>query len=140
MTFNEKSAWIMTIALMVLGLIYGQVVITETLILGETAPPNIWLISSITVVLIVWAIVSHIFVAAFDIDGVDADGDERDVCINRRAGNIAGYVLGFGLFAGLWHYFTHSDGNMLFHIGIASLMISQISQDILSINFYRRGG
>ncbi len=139
MTFNEKSAWIMAIALTLLGFIYGQGVVVETSLRGETAPPNIGLISSLTLILIIGAIVGHILVSALDIDGVDADGDERDTSINRRSGNIAGYVLGFGIFGGLAHFYIHGDGNMLFHIGVASLIISQISQDILSIIFYRRG-
>ena len=36
-------------------------------------------------------------------------------------------------------FYTHGDGNMLFHILVASLIVSQVSQDVLSIIFYRRG-
>ena len=55
------------------------------------------------------------------------------------AGNISGYVLGFGIFAGLWHYYFLADGNMLFHIAVASLIASQVAEYALTILFYRRG-
>jgi len=48
-------------------------------------------------------------------------------------------VLGFGIFAGLWSYYFQRDGNLLFHIAVASLIASQVAEYALTILFYRRG-
>ncbi len=139
MTFTEKSSWVMAILLSGLGILYAQSVLEISQTLGETAPPNIGYIAFLTIILIGAAIITHIIIAVLDLEGADAADDERDTQISRRSGSIAGYVLGLGVFGGLWHYYTHSDGNMLFHILVVSMIISQVSQDILSIIFYRRG-
>ncbi len=139
MSFTEKSSWVMAIILSGLGILYAKTVFETSQTLGETAPPNIGLVAFLTTILIGAAIIGHIIIAVLDLEDADADEDERDTQINRRSGNIAGYVLGIGVFGGLWHFFQHADGNMLFHIVVASLIVSQISQDALSIIFYRRG-
>ena len=139
MTFHEKSAWIMGILLVVIGGWYLNSVWDISRGLGETAPPLLPLVGVATFFLVVGAIISHIIIAAVDPENADDTEDERDKQVLRRSGNIAGYVLGFGCFAGLWHYFLQADGNLLFHIIVGSLIASQIAEYVLTILFYRRG-
>ena len=135
MSFHEKSAWIMGLLLSLTGLWYINEVWSRSEALGETIGPNIVLIAVATTMLIFGAIISHVI----NPDEASGDEDERDKQVLRRAGNIAGYVLGFGIFAGLWHYYFLADGNMLFHIAVASLIASQVAEYALTILFYRRG-
>ena len=139
MTFHEKSAWIMGILLLVIGGWYTNTIWNVSRELGETAPPLLPLAAVATIALIIGAVVSHAFIAAINPEDADDSEDERDKQVLRRSGNIAGYVLGFGCFAGLWNYFWLSDGNMLFHIVVVSLIASQIAEYALTIFFYRRG-
>ena len=139
MTFHEKSAWIMGVLLGLTGMWYLSKVWNASRALGETAAPSIALIAVATGMLIFGAIISHILIAASSPDEASDAEDERDKQVLRRAGNISGYVLGFGIFAGLWHYFFLSDGNMLFHIAVASLIAGQLAEYALTILFYRRG-
>jgi uncharacterized membrane protein len=139
MSFHEKSAWIMGVLLSLTGFWYISQVWSRSEALGETIAPNIALIAVATTMLIFGAIISHIIIAAGSPEEANDAEDERDKQVLRRAGNISGYVLGFGIFAGLWHFYFLSDGNMLFHIAVASLITSQVSEYALTILFYRRG-
>ncbi|MFC6198494.1 hypothetical protein [Ponticaulis profundi] len=139
MTFHEKSAWLMGLLLTVIGGWYINTVWDISRETGVTAPPMLALVALATVALIAGAVVSHIIIAVADPEGAEGQEDERDKQVLRRAGNISGYVLGFGCFAGLWHFFWNQDGNLLFHIIVASLIASQIAEYALTILFYRRG-
>ena len=139
MSFHEKSAWLMGLLIAVIGVWYTHSVWQSSLALGETAPPNIALAAVATAMLIAGAVISHIVIAVFNPSESDGTEDERDQQVLRRAGNIAGYVLGFGCFAALWQYFTLRDGDLMFHIIVVSLILSQLSEYILTIVFYRRG-
>ena len=139
MSFHEKSAWIMGLLLSLTGLWYINQVWSQSEALGETIGPNIVLIAVATGMLVFGAIISHIIIAASSPEEANDAEDERDQQVLRRAGNISGYVLGFGIFAGLWHYYFLADGNMLFHIAVASLIASQVAEYALTILFYRRG-
>ncbi len=139
MSFHEKSAWIMGLRLSLPGSWYLSRGWARSDALGETAPPVIGLIAGATIMLIVGAVISHIIIGVINPDEASGDEDERDKQVLRRAGNIAGYVLGFGIFAGLWSYYFQRDGNLLFHIAVASLIASQVAEYALTILFYRRG-
>ena len=91
---------------------------------GVTAPPMLALVALATIALIAGAVVSHIIIAVADPEGAEGQEDERDKQVLRRAGNISGYVLGFGCFAGLWHFFWNQDGNLLDFFGEAGTMMS----------------
>ena len=140
MTFHERSAWIMTILLVLIGGWYLNGVWQMSLAMGETAPPLMPFIAVATVFLVIGAIISHTIAALIDPESANEGEDERDKQVMQKSGNLAGYVLGFGCFAGLWHFVWLSDGNMLFHIIVASLIASQIAEYVLTILYYRRGG
>ncbi len=139
MTFHEKSAWAMGILLTLIGGWYLKTIWDVSIELGETAPPLLGLAAIATIALIIGAIITHTLIGISDPEGSDGSEDERDKQVLRRSGNIAGYVLGFGCFAGLWHYVWQQDGNLLFHIIVGSLIASQIAEYVLTILFYRRG-
>ncbi|MAI90118.1 hypothetical protein [Ponticaulis sp.] len=139
MTFHEKSAWAMGILLTVIGGWYLKTIWDISIKLGETAPPVLALASVATIALIIGAIITHTLIGITDPEGSNDSEDERDKQVLRRSGNIAGYVLGFGCFAGLWHYVLQQDGDLLFHIIVGSLIASQIAEYVLTILFYRRG-
>ena len=139
MSFQEKSAWVMIVALVISGGLYLQGVLAASQALGGTAPPNIGLITFVTVVIIAFAIFGHVVAALSNLADANAPEDERDKRIAQRAGSISGLVLGFAVFVGIWHYVARPDGNLLFHILVMGLVVSQIAEYILSIWFYRRG-
>ena len=139
MTFHEKSAWIMGVLLTLIVAWYTNTVLQASLALGETSPPVLPHIALATIVLVAGAIASHILIATINPEDADDTEDERDRQVLRRAGNIAGYVLGTGAFAGLWNYMIQKDGHLLFHIIVVSLILAQIAEYFLTIAFYRRG-
>lgn len=139
MTFLEKSAWIMTVALLVTGTLYFYVVIASSQALGFTAPPNIGLIAFVTIVLVAFAIFGHTFAALGNPTDANAPEDERDKRVAQRAGNISGLVLGFCVMGGVCHFAWLADGNLLFHTIVLGLVVSQILEYALTIVFYRKG-
>lgn len=138
MPFREKSAWVMMILLIAMGLLYGRAVFAMSAALGETAPPSIRLIIGITVLIVIGAITAHTLVALTGPSDANAQEDERDKLVLWRAGNLSGLILGFGVVTGLWHFLAQRDANMLFHLVTASLVISQIAEYALTILYYRR--
>lgn len=139
MSFHEKSAWIMGVLLSLTGYWYLSRVWALSEAMGETAPPVIGLIAFATVMLVAGAVISHIIIAVSNPEEAEAEEDERDKQVLRQAGNVSGYVLGFGIFAGLWQYYFLRDGNLLFHICVGSLIASQVAEYALTVFYYRRG-
>ena len=139
MTFHEKSAWIMSLLLIIVGGWYLKIVWNLSQELGQTAPPIPPLVIIAGVLVAVGATVGHTLLAIINPKDADETKDERDKQVLRRSGNIAGYVLGVGCFAGLWNFLVKADGNLFFHIIVFSLIASQIAEYFLTIYFYRRG-
>lgn len=63
MSFREKSAWIMSLALLLGGLFYFCVIVWMSSAIGRLAPPILPLVAVYTVVLVLIATVGHIVVA-----------------------------------------------------------------------------
>jgi len=103
MTFLEKSAWIMTAALIVSGFLYFNAVMFSSQALGITAPPNIGLIAFATIVIVAFAIFGHVFAALGNPTDANAPEDERDKRVAQRAGNIAGWIQNISVFVGITH-------------------------------------
>lgn len=139
MPFREKTAWCMGTILTLSGLFYFNMVIIASKALGTTAPPIIPFVIAFVVLIIIASIVVMSVVGATAPDEANAPADERERAILDRAGHWAGYVLAIGVFAGLFNYWVQSDGNLLFHICFASLLLSQIAEYGFQIWFYRRG-
>lgn len=139
MPFREKSAWAMMAILTLAGLYYYHKIIAISLAAGETAPPIMPLVIAYVVFIIIASVIVMPIVAASSGREADEPADEREQIILAKAGNWSGYALGFAAVAGLFHYAWTQDGNLLFHIIFAGLMLSQIAEYGFQIWLYRRG-
>ncbi|MCG8418029.1 MAG: hypothetical protein MJE77_08825 [Proteobacteria bacterium] len=139
MAFQEKSAWIMSLALLLGGLFYFGVVAWMSSQIGELAPPILPLVAVYTVILIIIAIVGHVVIAVFAPKDANTALDERERQIFDRAGHLSGYVVGVGVLLSLGLYLFSYSGNLLFYGVFASLMISQLAEYAIQIFLYRSG-
>lgn len=137
MPFHEKSAWIMSLALVVGSLFYFLPVVSSLIGAGELASPLVPRIIAFTVCLVVIAVVGHIVIAALAPKDADAPVDEREQLIFDRAGHYSSYVLGVGVLLSLGLYLLSGNGDLLFYVVFASLMASQLAEYLLQILFYR---
>lgn len=139
MPFHEKSAWTMIVALLIGGAFYFRTVFTLSTDLGELAPPNMPTVWVYTVILIVIAVVGHILAVAFAPEDANEATDEREKRINERAGHLSGYVLGIGTLAALGLYLVTYNGNLMFYVLFASLMLSQVGEYVGHVLLHRKG-
>lgn len=137
MPFHEKSAWIMSLALLVCGAFYYQTVASMSAALGHLAPPILPTLVAYTIALIVIAVIGHILIAILSPDDANDAIDERDKKVINRAGHLSGYVLGAGVFVGLGLYLFTYDGNLMFYVVFGSLMLSQLAEYAVQIAMYR---
>lgn len=137
MPFYEKSAWIMSIALLVGGVFYFGVVAALSASLGHLAPPMVPLIAVYSAILAVVAAVGHAVIAALAPRDAHAGLDERERLIAVRASSGSGYVLAAGVVVSLGLYLVRHDGNLLFYGVFASLMVGQLAEYALQIVRYR---
>lgn len=140
MSFREKSAWVMLVALALAGAFYGVETIGGSLALGRAAPPRWPLFLPVTALLVIVAAVGKGLAALRDPKGADAPEDERDRAVARRASALSGDVLGFGLVSCLVGYLAGGGGDLLFHTAFAALVLAQLVEDAARIILYRRGG
>lgn len=138
MSFREKSAWIMSLALLALGLAYFYAVGAIWSESGQLAAPMLPLVIAYTVCLILLATIGHIAIAALAPRDANAAIDERERRIFERAGHYSSYVLGAGIVLSLGVYLVYRSGDLLFYTVFASLMLGQIMEYVLQIVFYRR--
>lgn len=137
MAFQEKSAWIMALALLATGIFYFSIVASMSSAAGSLAPPNIPVLAVYTVLLAVLAIIGHIVIAMFTPKEANAPADERERRIFERAGHWSGYFFGMGVILSLGLYLIFYDGNLLFYGVFGSLMLSQLVEYLIQIALYR---
>lgn len=137
MAFQEKSAWLMSIALILGGLFYYNAVSALTTEIGALAPPILPTIVVYTFILVIIAVIGHVAIAVFAPKEANAPLDERDKTILNRAGHLSGYVLGIGVIMALGHYLFLHNGDILFYGVFASLMLSQLAEYLIQIFYYR---
>ena len=138
MAFQEKSAWIMIVALALSGVFYFLTVAMMSTT-GELAPPVLPVLVTYTVALTVLAIIGHVCISVFAPKDANARSDEREKLIGHRAAHWSGTVLGVGVVLSLVTYLVSYDGNLFFYAIFASLMLSQLLEYALQIVFYRTG-
>lgn len=139
MTFKEKSAWIMCVALIVAGGFYAWSVLILWQVAGMVPPPNVMGLAAGVIIIIAIAIFGHAVAALGNPMDANALEDERDRLVVWRAGNLSGLVLGALSMCGLFHFAVLGNGNLLFHTMIAALTLSQLAEYALTIWYYRRG-
>jgi hypothetical protein len=137
MGFQEKSAWVMSLALLVGGVFYFGIVAVMSSSLGHLAPPVLPLVAVYSAVLVLVAIVGHV-VAALSAPGeADAGLDERDRLVGTKASHRSGLVFASGVVVALGAYLFSYDGDLLFYGVFASLMLSQLVEYAMQIVLYR---
>ena len=137
MPFQEKSAWIMSVALILGGIFYFDAVRTMSAATGQLSPPFLPLVAMYTVILVAVAIVGQIAIAVFSPKDANAPLDERERDIFLRASHYSGYVLATGVVTALGFYLLSYSGDVLFYALFASLMISQLADYGFRILLYR---
>ncbi|MBY9066485.1 hypothetical protein K1X12_06220 [Hyphomonas sp. WL0036] len=139
MPFREKTAWAMATLLTAGGIFYFDKVVSLSRALGETAPPIIGFVIAYVVLIIIGSIILMSALAASSAREAEAPADERERQIQDKAGHWSGYMLAFAAFGALLNFSVDGDGNMLFHLVFAGLMVSQIAEYVFQIILYRRG-
>jgi hypothetical protein len=139
MAFQEKSAWVMVVALLLGGVFYFGVVASMSAGIGELAPPILPLVAVYTAILVAIAIAGHIVAAISAPREANGPLDERDRAITVRAGQRAGVVFGLGVISSLGLYLVTGDGRLLFYSVFASLMLGQLAEYVLQLVHYRTG-
>ena len=137
MAFQEKSAWIMSLALLVGGVFYFGLVAAMSSQIGRLAPPILPLVAVYTGILVFIAIVGHVVVAVVAPRDAGAPLDERERIIATRASHRSGYVFAAGAMLSMGFYLFSYHGDLLFYGLFASLMISQLVEYGVQIVMYR---
>jgi len=137
MPFREKSAWIMSLGLLLGGTIYFGVVIAKTVQLGELVSPRLPLVVIFSIVLVLVAIIGHALAAALAPKDAAAGIDERERRIITLAGHLSAYIFGFGVVMSLGWYLFSYNGDLLFYGVFASLMLGQLAEYVVQIFLYR---
>lgn len=136
MSFRERSAWLMALLMTAAGLYYWYIVRGASHVLGETAPPTV--VIALVFLVVVGSIIAQIVLAVLSPNEAYAPADERERLVQQRAGNWSGIVLAICAVSSLGHFMIHSDGNMLFHLVMASLIVAQIADYSIQIVLVRR--
>ena len=139
-SFGEKSIWI---SLAIISFIFAgyfsqvyQGLISGTLDKAAVFGLFIGAVASI----IILEIVLHIVIAVLNVKDADQPGDERDRLFSMKAGNISGWVLGFGVLIISAHTFMHDlDSLWVANLLLFSVFVSQVVSYALQIFYYRRG-
>ncbi|GLS83136.1 hypothetical protein [Paraferrimonas haliotis] len=138
MSFQEKSAWTMLVALSLAAILYAVNVISVATEVGALPSPNVPGLLTLAGVTVVIAIIGHIVMAALSPKEANAASDERERLISQKAGHWASYVLGTGVLVSLGSFLVTGNGSALFYACFASLIASHLVEYILQIVFNRR--
>ncbi len=137
MAFQEKSAWLMSLSLILAGLYYYSTVSGLSTELGELASPALRSVVIYTVLLCVLAIIGHILIAVLSPKEANAALDERERVIFARAGHYSGLAMGAGVVLFLGVYQFYQNGDVLFYGVFGSLMLGQLLEYLARIVLYR---
>ncbi|RUO48043.1 hypothetical protein [Pseudidiomarina donghaiensis] len=138
MAFKEKSAWLMLIATMVVGL-YMTYAVVQTYMELQQVPAVLPVFIKLTVTLIILSVIGQIVLAIANRKQAEQKADEREKVFIRRGQAVAGGVLAFGVVASLIHFLFLSDGNLLFYSCLLSLVVAQVVEYAVQIVSFRRG-
>ncbi len=137
MPFQEKSAWVMSLALLLGSVFYFGVVAAMSEGISQLAPPTAPVVAAFTVILVVAAILGHVAIAVFSPKDASEPLDEREREIFHRAGHVSGNVFGIGAVTSLGIYLLSGSGTVLFYGVFISLIISQLAEYGIRIFLYR---
>ncbi len=137
MSFQEKSAWVMLVALIVPSFLYFYLALTMFNSSATIPSPTLPSLIGFTIVTIIISIVGHIVAAIANPKDANAGEDERSKLIFQKAGNISSYIFAVGVMLGLGLYLIFPIGSILFYICFASLVLSHLVEYSLHIYFNR---
>lgn len=138
MAFKEKSAWLMLIATLVVGL-YMTYAVVHTYMELQQVPAVLPVFIKLTVTLIILSVIGQIVLAIANHKQAEQKADEREKVFIRRGQAAAAGVLAFGVVASLIHFLFLSDGNLLFYSCLLSLVVAQVVEYAVQIASFRRG-
>ena len=136
LSFNEKSAWAMIVALLGAGGLYTGSVLSAFFTAGGILPPGRLAILFV-VLLVLISIVTHIAVAISAPSEAEETRDERDKTALHFAGNWSGIALGIGTITSLLAYLVVRDGDLLFHCMFLSLIVASLVDYVMRLIAYR---
>nr|WP_070960102.1 hypothetical protein [Hyphomonas sp. Mor2] len=139
MGFQEKMAWAMMVILIVTGVAYYGVIFQAAGELGHFPPPILPLMIGYVVLLVIAAIIAAIVISATRPSEANSSLDEREQLIQFKGEAWSGRAMGVLTICALIDYGLSGDGNRLFHLVFAIMIISQIAEYGLQIFFFRRG-
>jgi hypothetical protein len=139
-SFKEKSLWISVLVMSLVWAWYFNIIWDGLWALNLVRSEVLVLSAVVVGVIIALQIVLHIIVAIINPKEADQRSDERDAHINRKAGNLSGWVLAIGVFH-VWAVASLFDipSIVLANILLLILVLTQIVNDLLRLLFYSRG-
>ena len=90
------------------------------------------------IIIVVGSVVAQIILTLSSPKEANAAADERERLVQQRASSWSGVLLATGAVVSLGHFMIHADGNMLFHLIMASLIVAQIAEYGFQILLLRR--
>ena len=139
-SFEEKSIWVsLVIITFVFAGYFSQVY--EGLMSGTLNKGVVFgLFFGAVFSIIVLEIALHIVIAILNAKDADQPSDERDRLFSMRAGNISGWVLGFGvLIIAAQTFMRELDSLWVANLLLFAVFVSQVLSYALQIFYYRRG-
>ncbi|MEA3064673.1 MAG: hypothetical protein QOJ27_1119 [Sphingomonadales bacterium] len=137
MSFREKSAWVMAVLMSLAGLYYLNLAVGASRALGAPAPP-VGIFIAYVILVVIASVAAQVGLALSAPKEANAPADERERPLLQRAGNWSGIVLGAGTATALLYYLQHGNGDLLFHMVMGSLIVSQIAEYGFQIALLRR--
>lgn len=138
MSFREKSAWTMAVVTALAGLVYLNLALAAGRELGGI-PPALGPFLPYVFLMIIASIVAQVALALVQPKEAERPADERERPILAVAGNWSGVILGIGVVTALLTYLYYGSGDLLFHMALGSLILSQLSEFVFQILLFRRG-
>lgn len=135
MSFREVSAWVMGAVMAVSAAFYLHL----TWEIGGLRTPALAVIAPYVILLIVASIVAQVTLAAMAPREADAPPDERERPLLDKAGNWSGFVLGTGVVGAMLYFLHHGDANLLFHMLMGSMIVSQFAEYAFQVWLLRAG-
>jgi len=135
MSFREKSAWGMAALLAAAGLYYLWILVAASQAMGATAPAAIAIL--FTLLVVVGSIAVQVVLAISSPKEASAPADERERLVTFRAGHWSGLLFVTWTVLALGFFLVRGDGNMLFHLILGGLIVSQTAEYALEIMLLR---
>jgi uncharacterized membrane protein YidH (DUF202 family) len=140
MSFQEKSAWIMVTAVLI---VYGVYFLTvfDGFLWGYVDVATVTYRSKLavtTITLIIIAVVAHSLAAWTTPEEADQT-DERDKAINRQGEYVGGFVLGALAVMALFLALLELDHFWIANCILLGLVLSELVAGAVKLMLYRRG-